>query len=97
MTSLLALSVDWTLNISNVLAYIGAAGAMGYALLRRLDKFESTLHHHAKTLAEHSEKIGTHEEKFDHALDRISDLAGQLQRLIGRSEIFFERRQTPRG
>lgn len=94
--ALLALQIDWTLSASNILAYLAAAIGVAWALIRRLDRFELTLKSHGRTLADHDDRITNHDEKFDKALDRIADLAAELQRVIGRSEIYFERRKTRR-
>lgn len=85
--------IDWTLSLSDILAYAGFAAILAWRIGIRLTKLEATLDYHAKRLDDHSDRIALHSERFDKAMDKMSALANELQRLIGRSEIFW---RTPR-
>lgn len=93
------MQIDWTLSLSNVLTYIGAVVGLIWWAGRRLNKFEETLASHATALAHMASSNDERDEKLEKAMDRIGNLAADLQRLVGRTEVFFlapERRQSPR-
>lgn len=84
--------IDWTLSLSDILAYSGVALTLAWTLGRRLTHFEDTLKTHAGTLTEHSNQIARHDTKFDDAMEKLGELSGELQLLIGRTEFIAGRR-----
>jgi len=83
--------IDWTLSLSNLLGYVAGLVAVGWQLYHAIDKrvavFEEIVNHHTTTLEAHADRMDKHE-------DRLLTLLGQLQRLIGRSEIELSRRES---
>ena len=90
------LDIDWTLSVSNILTYLGVVIVLAWRISVKLNHFESTLETHANTLGDHADTLSTHDERFNRAMERVGNLAEQLQRLVGQSEVYFERWQKPR-
>jgi hypothetical protein len=73
-------TVDWSLNVGNLLVYMAAAG-LGlwrvYALIdRQLAVFQNILSSHAETLTTHAGRMDRHEE-------RLIAIVGDLKHVMG--------------
>jgi hypothetical protein len=51
---------------------------------------------HDRRLAAHRDQLEKQDERYGEAFERVSGLAGELQRLIGRSEFYFGTRKETR-
>jgi len=78
---------DWTINVGNVIAIVSLIVSLwGGALMayhridKRLERFELKLVYHADTIGAHTTRFITNE-------NRLIELAGDMQRVIGRIEM----------
>jgi hypothetical protein len=90
------LTVDWTLSVANLLTYIGALIVIVWRASQRLDRLENQLREHDLRLESHKDQLERQDERYGEAFERVSGLAGELQRLIGRSEFYFGTRKESR-
>lgn len=79
--------IDWTISLGSMIqifSMVILVVAGYYALKSQLAIFQQTLHTHAVALDAHTARLT----KID---EQVIGIIGDLQRLIGRSEIFFRR------
>jgi hypothetical protein len=88
--------VDWTLSIANLLTYLAALVAIVWRVSQLLDRLENQMQEHDRRLAAHRDQLEKQDERYGEAFERVSGLAGELQRLIGRSEFYFGTRKETR-
>jgi chromosome segregation ATPase len=87
---------DWTLSVANLLTYLGVVVIVVWRASQRLDKLESKIEDHDRRLESHDQRIDKQDNRYGEAFERVSSLAGELQRLIGRSEFYFGTRKENR-
>ncbi len=83
---------DWTISfgmVINVLVFIFTAFGLYHAGMSRFRHHEDSIHRLTNNIGEHNDRMDRYDE-------RMLEIVGDLQRIIGRVEMMAERRKLPR-